>query len=186
LTAITEATITKSTKDIVLPPSLEDGIRKITIGLPANYGRNLRLLNNQENISTIVRYINALKIETSVSDHYRRENIDVLRRFSKFNHDKSYDMITRDDVVAFLDSLRRSEVADPLHKWIGTYNLYRIFLFRFFKWLHAPPGVDSKSRPTPPILQNIPKQKRKEISIYKPTDMWLAADDLLFLKYLSE
>jgi integrase len=32
-------------------------------------------------------------------------------------------------------------------------------------------------------LENLPKFKRKEQSIYKPSDLWTAEDDLLFLKY---
>jgi hypothetical protein len=46
--------------------------------------------------------------------------------------------LDRKDVVAFRDSLRKSETADPLHRWIGTYNLYRVHLIRFFKWLYYP------------------------------------------------
>lgn len=34
--------------------------------------------------------------------------------------------LSREDVLAFLNSFRKSEVSDPLHKWIGTYNLYRV------------------------------------------------------------
>jgi hypothetical protein len=29
-------------------------------------------------------------------------------------------------------------------------------------------------------MENIPKLKRKEISIYKPTDLWTEKDDALF------
>jgi integrase len=32
-------------------------------------------------------------------------------------------------------------------------------------------------------MENIPQLKRKEKSIYKPTDLWTTEDDLLFLKY---
>ena len=32
-------------------------------------------------------------------------------------------------------------------------------------------------------MENIPKLKRKEKSIYKPSDLWSPEDDLLFLKY---
>jgi hypothetical protein len=53
---------------------------------------------------------------------------------------------------------------------------------RFFKWLYYPdiePGV----RPYPSVIENIPSFKRKETSIYKPTDIWSEGDDVLFLKY---
>jgi integrase/recombinase XerD len=90
--------------------------------------------------------------------------------------------MTRDDVLQYLDSYRRSEESDPLHKWIGTYNLRRTYLMRFFKWLDYPELEPSK-RPIPDVVKNIPSFKRKEQSIYKPTDLWTEQDDALFLKY---
>ena len=83
-----------------------------------------------------------------------------------------------------MDSFRRSEAADPMHKWIGTYNTYRIHLLRFFKWLYYA-DVEPNRRLTPKIIENIPHLKRKEKSIYKPTDLWTTEDDLLFLKYCA-
>ena len=55
-------------------------------------------------------------------------------------------------------------------------------LFRFFKWLYYP-SIEPDKRPKPEVIGNIQQLKRKEKSIYKPTDLWTAADDLLFLKY---
>ena len=40
-----------------------------------------------------------------------------------------------------------------------------------------------KIDPNPSIMDNIPQLKRKETSIYKPSDLWTKDDDLLFLKY---
>ena len=88
----------------------------------------------------------------------------------------------RTDIVSFLENFRKTEEADPMHKWIGTYNIFRIHLIRFFKWLYYP-DIESRSRPKPSQLENIPKLKRKEKSIYKPSDLWTQQDDLLFLKY---
>ena len=41
----------------------------------------------------------------------------------------------------------------------------------------------SKQRPRPLPIENIPMLKRKETSVYKPTDLWTEEDDSLFLKY---
>jgi integrase/recombinase XerD len=51
----------------------------------------------------------------------------------------------------------------------------------FFKWLYYP-DLSPKERIKPPCV-DIPSLKRKEQSIYKPSDMWTQEDDLLFLKY---
>jgi integrase len=78
--------------------------------------------------------------------------------------------------------VRKSEIDDPNHKWIGTYNLYLIVITTFFKW-YCYPNIEPKERPKPDIFQNIKQLKRKETSAYKPNDMWTQEDDLLFLKY---
>ncbi len=101
-------------------------------------------------------------------------------------------MATRDDILLYLDSCRKPENEDPLHKWIGTYNIRRIILFRFFKWLYYP-DVDSSKRRSelsvqerkPECIIGIPQIKRKEISCYKPSDLWSQEDDLLFLKWVT-
>jgi hypothetical protein len=35
------------------------------------------------------------------------------------------------------------------------------------------PNIEQKKRPKPAIVENIPQLKRKEKSIYKPTDLWI-------------
>jgi hypothetical protein len=67
-------------------------------------------------------------------------------------------------------------------KWIGSYNLYCIQLIRFFKWLFSP-DIEPDKRPKPAVVQNIPQIRRKEKSIYKPSDLWTNEEDLLFLRY---
>lgn len=90
--------------------------------------------------------------------------------------------MTEDDISDFLDSYRKSEEADPSHKWIGTRNQFRIKLVRFFRWLHYP-DVEPKKRPKPECIKNIAHQTRREASTLKDTDMWTDEDDALFLKY---
>lgn len=85
-------------------------------------------------------------------------------------------------MVDFLDSFRKAESVDPLHKWVGTYEFYRIILMRFFRWLYQP-DLPQRQRQRPAVMENIPKLKRKEISIYKPTDLWTEEDDFIFYKY---
>ena len=102
--------------------------------------------------------------------------------FSRHTGNKHFREMTRNDIILFLESFRKTDAADPLHKWIGTYNIFRIYLLRFFKWLYTPDIAPAK-RPKPSMLENIPELKRKETSIYKPSDLWTQQDDLLFLKY---
>src|SRR5919198_3424642 len=143
-------------------------------------------VSNRGNAATIADYIAAMRTETNISDNYRASIIKALSVLSKFHYNKKlFRQMTRDDIISYLDSLRKAEASDPLHKWIGTYNLARIHFLRFFKWLYYP-DIQHDKRPKPSIIENIPQLKRKETSIYKPTDLWTAEDDSLFLTYCPD
>jgi integrase/recombinase XerD len=164
-----------------ISPLLDRKIEEISAGISASYSQHLRSAG-QDNVTVIIDYIVTMKSEVNLSDHYRRDLIEVLSKFSKFNDNKSFKDLKRSDVIAFLETYRRTETQDPLHKWIGTYNIYRIHLMRFFKWLYNP-DIEPDKRPKPAVIENIPQLKRKEKSIYKPSDLWTQQDDLLFLKF---
>jgi integrase/recombinase XerD len=170
-----------STTAANISPLLDRKIEEISAGISASYSLHLRSVG-QYNVTVIIEYIVSMKSEVNLSDHYRRDLIEVLSKFSKYNDNKSFKDLERSDVIAFLETYRRTETQDPLHKWIGTYNIYRIHLMRFFKWLYNP-DIEPDKRPRPAVIENIPQLKRKEKSIYKPSDLWTQQDDLLFLKF---
>jgi integrase/recombinase XerD len=106
--------------------------------------------------------------------------------------EKKFIDMTRDDVLCYLDNCRKPENEDLLHKWIGSYNSKLVIIFRFFKWLHYPDIEDPKTRSElaalerkPDCIMGIKRLKRKEISCYKPSDIWSQEDDLLFLKWVT-
>jgi integrase/recombinase XerD len=124
-----------------------------------------------------------MKTEINLSHGHTKNHIMVLTLLSQFhNNKKSFREMTRDDILSYLNRLRKPESNDPLHKWIGSYNLYKTFFVRFFKWLYYP-DLQESNRPRPHVVENIPQLKRKEQSIYKPSDLWTLEDDALFLKY---
>jgi integrase len=181
----TSSSTSTTTITTALDTITERRIENITEGLPSQCLNFLHrmLPANKENVLTTCDYISSLKSEINPSDNYRRDTIVSLCTFSTFfKNVKPFKEIAREDILSFLDSFRKIESVDPLHKWIGTYNLYRIHLMRFFKWLYSP-NIEQKKRPKPSIIENIPQLKRKEKSIYKPTDLWTQEDDSLFLKY---
>jgi integrase len=145
------------------------------------YYQKLLASQSPDNIQIICDYIAALHEEINPSLSYRKDQLALLCHFAQISK-KVFRDITRPDIIQYLDSIRRTEEADPLHKWVGTYNLRRTYLHRFFKWLYYP-EIEPKKRPTPEVMKDIPRLKRKEQSIYKPTDLWTQDDDLLFLKY---
>jgi integrase len=156
-------------------------LQLVTEGLQPNYAKILLRLPDNIRLG-IVEYLLAMKTEKNLSLHYSRIIIRTLARLARFNHFKRWEDYSRENILSFLDSHRRTDAADQLHKWIGTYNMYISIIMPFFKWLHQP-DIDPHKRSKPACIQNIPKLKRKENSIYKPTDLWTSQDDLLFLKY---
>lgn len=163
------------------PLFLDRKIDEATAGLAPASSRLLHTISIQNAVS-IVDYILSMKVEVNLSDHYRKDIIDFLIKFSKYSNNLSFKTMTRIDIIKFLEGFRRPEAADPMHKWIGTYNTYRMHLMRFLKWLYYP-GIEPEKRSKPEVIENIPQLKRKEQSVYKPTDLWTSEDDLLFLKY---
>ena len=135
-----------------------------------------------ENALTIVNYISTQKTEVNIADTYRLNILSTLVVLSRFSDHKPFKDITEEDILLYLDSLRKPEASDPLHKWIGTYNEKRQRLVKFFRWLYSPDKLPS-DRPTPEFMKRIPALKRREQSIYKPGDLWSKQEDLLFLRY---
>ena len=134
-----------------------------------------------QNQKIINDYIQARQTETNLASSTQVVTSDTLNRFSRFVN-KNFNDVTRNDIISFLNSVRKSETQDFMHKWIGTYNLYLMTISTFFKWLYYP-DLSPKERPKPEVLLNVKQLKRKEISSYKPSDMWTQDDDILFLKY---
>jgi integrase/recombinase XerD len=157
-------------------------IEEITAGLYKSIQRDLNENVSAENALAIAEYILAMKTETNLADTSRTNIIKTLSLISRFHKNKSFRNMTREDVLQYLDSMRKSEEHDSLHKWIGSYNLRRIILLKFFKWFYSPKDRP-EDRKVPPVMENVLMLKRKEQSIYRPTDLWTVEDDLSFLKY---
>ena len=96
-----------------------------------------KLINSSGNNSqTIVDYINSVRNEISVSRSYEGNNIKSLAYLSKFDSNKKFKEMDKHDIIQFLNSKRKSDLENPIHSWIATYNLYIVTLGRFFKWLY--------------------------------------------------
>ena len=149
------------------------------VGLSSGFCK--RLMLTEDNVPVLLQYLRCLENEISLSKSYKKLTLAVLVYCSRFHSNKKFKNMTKEDIILFLNSLRKNETIDPLHSWISTYNLYLVVLQRFFKWLHYP-DLSPKERMKPPCV-DLPTLRRKEQSVYKPSDMWTQEDDLLFLKY---
>ncbi len=71
--------------------------------------------------------------ESNPVQQHRANTIFRLKRLAEFHNDKAFKDMTKEEIIEFLDSLRKPESLDTLHKWKGNYELTRIILIRFFK-----------------------------------------------------
>jgi integrase len=175
---------------------LERKIILATEGFTSRFSESILRDRNrlyQEKALVVAEYILAMKREVNPRPNYIQYTIQFLAELSRLiDIGKKFIDMTREDILCYLDKCRKPENSDPLHKWIGSYNIKRITLMRFFKWLYYPNVADPKRRnelsseeKKPECILGIPQLKRKEISCYKPTDMWTQEDDLLFLKWVT-
>ena len=81
----------------------------------------------------INEYLDAMKVEINLSPNYKSIILNTLNKLSQFHKGKEFVKITNDEIIAYRNSLMKTEIADPLHGWIGTYNLHLTTLSRFFK-----------------------------------------------------
>ena len=126
--------------------------------------------SNNRNI--ITEYLEAMQTEINPSKSYKLTTIKILDLLSRFHNHKTFNKMTREDIIAYLNSIRKDETEDPLNKWIGTYNLYLVCITRFFRWTYNP-KVEPRERSKPEVVSNILQLRRKEISVYKPSDLWI-------------
>jgi integrase len=165
-------------------PNFDRKLDLVTAGARSYVREHMLTKITPVNCQLIISYILAMQTESStLSTAYRITIVSKLVHLAEFHHPKSFRDMTRDDITLFLDRLRKSEAADPLHKWKGSYNHDLTLLIRFFKWLYYPDKPARQRIKKPDVIKNIAQQNRREITTYKPTDLWTEADDLLFCKY---
>jgi integrase/recombinase XerD len=148
---------------------------------------------SKENAAVLADYILAMKREINPRASYVKNNIQFLSELSRFiGIQKRFEDFTKYDILSYLDSLHKSENDDPMHKWIGSYNVKSEAVRRFYKWLHYQNIQDPKKRDELSKLEGKPEciigirlLKRKEISCYKPSDLWTQEDDKLFLNEID-
>jgi hypothetical protein len=68
----------------------------------------------------INEYLKAMKTEINLSLKYKSIILNTLTKLAQFHKGETFVRITNSDIIAYLNSLRKPEEADPLHGWMGT------------------------------------------------------------------
>jgi hypothetical protein len=114
----------------------ERKIHIATDGLPQYY-TTLLVKTLKQNALAIGDFIINMNTEINPSSNHKMNCIAVIGQLSKFyDNKKLFTEMSRQEILSFLDSFRKSENSDPQHKWIGTYNYYLSLIIKFFKWIY--------------------------------------------------
>ena len=79
-------------------------------------------ITNPENANVICDYILAEQTEINIKESTKEGKIKVLIWLSNYLANKPFGQMTKQDILGFLNSLKRPISEDPTHKWIGSYN----------------------------------------------------------------
>ena len=93
--------------------------RKIAIaceGLRSYYYDLFYKIPLKENALPLASYIISIKSEINLSYNYRIDVIEKISRLSIYSGKTLFKDITREQILDFLDHLRKPEASDPLHK----------------------------------------------------------------------
>jgi hypothetical protein len=154
---------------------LDKGIQLATEYLITPFCKSMlkdRTRLSSENAITLVDYVISMKREINPRPSYVRNNIQFLSELSRFvGKGKGFKDFTKNDILSFLDNTRKTEPDDPMHKWIGSYNVKCDAILRFYKWMYYCNIEDPKRRSElsrlerkPECIMGIHRLKRKEIS----------------------
>jgi integrase len=91
--------------------------------------------------------------------------------------------MSKQDILLFLNRLRKPISEDPTQRWIGSYNGRQIIISKFFRWLYNPEEPNHSQRITPECMKGIKQLPRKEKTPYSPSDLWEPREHAIFLKY---
>jgi integrase len=167
-------------------PNFERQLNEVTVNLQPYIRTHLLKRISRANASIIINYIQAYKTESNLNDGSIQATIATLKQLAEVDSGRiNFREMTRDNIITFLDRLRKKDHEDSLHQWIGTYGTNVITIKRFFKWLFYP-LLPPAERPIPAPITNVRKLDRKEKTIYKDTDLWLDPDcNRMFFRYVS-
>jgi site-specific recombinase XerD len=138
---------------------------------------------NPHNANILHDYIVAQKNEQNIKESTVEGIIKKLVWLSSYLNHKSFSEMTKENILEYLNSIKKSPDLDPTHKSIGTYNGRQMVFSTFFRWLYNQDEPDCRKRITPPCMRGIRRLPRQEKSPYKPSDLWTNEENAVFLKY---
>jgi hypothetical protein len=154
---------------------LEKDIDLITKSLSRPYfNSTLKKLvkENPNNARLICDYILVEQTEFNIKESTKDGKIKILVWLSNYHNSKNFIEMTKQDILKYLNNLRKPTEYDPSHKRIGSYNGRQAVFLKFFKWFHNSNEPDYRKRDFPSYMQGIKELNRKEKTPYRSSDIW--------------
>ena len=149
-----ESVITRKT---VTDIGLEQRIDLITNSLSRPYFSKILkklVIKNSENADIICDYIQVEQTEFNIKDSTKEGKIKLLVWLSNYFGDNlTFRQMKKQDILNYLNNLRKTTSEDPTQKWIGSYNGRQIILNKFFWWLYNTDEPDYRRRITPHVCR---------------------------------
>jgi len=165
---------------------LDKVIDSITRGMSRKAFRTrLRMLAriSPGNAAIICDHILAEKTEQNIKASTAESKVKTLLWLTRYLEQKPFEQMTKQDILSYLNSIRKNVEDDPQQRWIGSYNgRLRVFI-KFFKWLYNRDETDYRKRASPPCIQGLKQLPRRDGSSYRPADLWDSREHAIFLKY---
>ncbi|WP_196816051.1 site-specific integrase [Candidatus Nitrosocosmicus oleophilus] len=140
--------------------------------------------HNTENANTVCDYLISEETEINIKNSTKEGRIKILVWLSVFHENKKlFSKMSKQDILSFLNNLRRPVSEDPTQRWVGSYNGRQIILNKFFRWLYNPQEPNQSQRITPECMIGIKQLPRKEKTPYSPSDLWEPLEHTIFLRY---
>jgi integrase len=168
---------------------LDGTIESVTKNLSVPYfGSLLRKLAaaSPHNAFVICEHILAEQTQYNAKASTIEGKLKRLVWLSRYLNNKPFEEMTKQDILLYLNSRRKSLDDDPKQKWIGFYNSCRIVFSKFFRWYYNKDQPDVRLWETPPCMQGIRQLPKTEISPYKSSDLWTEEEHRVFLKYCPD
>jgi hypothetical protein len=128
---------------------LDRTIDSITAGMSRKaFNSRLKALAriNFKNASTICDYILAEQTEQNIKPSTAESKVKLLIWLTRYLDHKPYEQMTKQDILSYLNSIRKPVSIDPLQRWVGSYNGRLRYLLKFFRWLHNKDEPDYRKR----------------------------------------
>ena len=98
-------------------------IAEATFELNKHYVTMVAERMSSNNADILSRFIIYSKKERNNSRNTVMSFIDGIVYLENYHQHKDLEKMDKNDITSFLDSYRKSEAEDPLHRWINTYNI---------------------------------------------------------------